>query len=194
MPRSFQCVFSLSSICGSLNTIIRWLEPIRWSRGYWVKVMHKTLLRIWLVFWVLTLPLIHIHPEADHAHGASDHVHGGTYHSILVNTPVHAHQDHSQEEHHHDGFFFLGDVSQAPHSHSHPPYDFEEDTYGFSVIKPSIVLESENPEFSHDLVVGAHAEILIVPRDLATSFSLAKIHFSILPTNVSSRAPPILLI
>ena len=72
-----------------------------------MKDMHKTLLRIWLVIWVITLPLVHIHPEADHAHAKSGHVHGGTYHSILVNTPVHAHQGHDQEEHHHDGFLFL---------------------------------------------------------------------------------------
>ncbi len=70
-----------------------------------MKHMHKTLLRLWLVIWVLTLPLVHIHPEADHAHEKLGHIHGGSYHSILVNTPVHAHQDHDQEEHHHDGFF-----------------------------------------------------------------------------------------
>lgn len=158
-----------------------------------MKDMHKTLLRLWLVIWVITLPLIHIHPEADHAHGMSDHVHGGTYHSILVNTPVHAHQGHDQEEHHHDGFFFLGDVSQAPHSSSHPPYDFSEATYGFSVIKPSFVLESEKLQSAYDLVVAAHAEFLNVPSDSKTSFTLTKTHFSDLPINLSSRAPPVLL-
>ncbi len=157
-----------------------------------MKFMYKTLLRVWLVIWVLTLPLVHIHPEADHAHGASDHVHGGTYHSILVSTPVHAHQGYDQDGHHHDGFFFLGNDSEPSHSAPHPPYDFEEATYGFSVIKPSLVLESENAEFSHDLVVAHHAEILSVPCDLTKSLTLTKRQFSILPTNVSSRAPPIL--
>ncbi len=153
--------------------------------------MYKTFLRIWLVVWVLTLPLVHIHPEADHAHGESGHLHGGTYHSILVNTPVHAHQGYPQEDHHHDGFFSLDDGSGTSHSESHPPYDFEEATYGFSVIKPSLVLESENAEFSHDLVVAHHAEILSVPCDLTKSLSLPRIHFSILSTNVASRAPPV---
>lgn len=159
-----------------------------------MKNLHKTLLRLWLIVWVITLPLVHIHPEADHAHGKSAHVYGGTYHSILVNTPVHAHQGHDQEEHHHDGFFFLGDISEASHSPSHPPYDFEEATYGFSVIKPSLVLESENSEFSYDLVVASHTEIFNVPSDLTKSFSFSKSHFSILPANVSSRAPPVFLI
>ncbi len=157
-----------------------------------MKNMHKTLLRIWLILWVVTLPLVHIHPEADHVHGMSGHVHGGSYHSILVNTPVHAHQGYSQEEHHHDGFFFSGNDSEPSHSSSHPSYDFEEATYGFSVIKPSLVLESENAAFSHDLVVANHAEILNVSCDLTKSFSPPNIHSSILLTNGSSRAPPVL--
>ncbi len=157
-----------------------------------MKDLHKIVLRIWLVIWVITLPLVHIHPEADHAYGMSGYVHGGSYHSILVNTPVHAHQGYDQDGHHHDGFFFLGNDSDASHSAPHPPYDFEEATYFFSVIKPSLVLESENAEFSYDLVVAAHAEILIVPRDLATSFTNAIRHFSVFPQNISSRAPPIL--
>ncbi len=158
-----------------------------------MKNLHKTLLRLWLIVWVLTLPLVHIHPEADHAHGKSAHVHGGTYHSILVNTPVHVHEGHDHDEHHHDGFFSPGDTAGSSHSSSHPPYDFEEATYGFSVIKPSLVLESENVELSHDLVVANHAEILILPYALTKSYSLPSMHFSILPTNVSSRAPPVLL-
>ena len=154
--------------------------------------MHKTLLRIWLVIWVITLPLIHIHPEADHAHGMSGHVHGGTYHSILVNTPVYAHQGYDQEEHHHDGFFFLGEEFEPSHSPSHPPYDFEEATYGFSVIKPSIVLESEKSQVTHDVVVASHPELLNISSDSKTSFTRTKSHLSILPKNVSPRAPPVL--
>ena len=157
-----------------------------------MKNLHKTLLRLWLILWVVTLPLVHIHPEADHVHGMSGHVHGGSYHSILVSTPVHAHKGYNQEGHHHHGFFSLGNDSDPSHSSPHPPYDFEEATYGFSVIKPSLVLESENAEFSHDLVVAVHTEILIVPYAFTKSFSLPIILFSILPTNVSSRAPPVL--
>ncbi len=159
-----------------------------------MKSMHKTLLRVWLVLWVITLPLVHIHPEADHAHEMSGHVHGGSYHSILVSTPVHAHKGYDQEGHQHDGFFFLGNDSDPSHSSPHPPYDFEEATYGFSVIKPSLVLESDNAEFSHDLVVAEHAEILTVPSHLVTSSSHPQSHYSILATNISSRAPPFLLI
>lgn len=154
--------------------------------------MHKTLLRLWLVIWVLTLPLIHIHPEIDHAHGMSGHLHGGTYHSILVSTPVHAHQGYDQEEHHHDGFFSPGDPFEPTQDPLHPFHGFEEATYGFSVIKPSIVLESEKSQYAYDLVVAAHAELLNVPSDSKTSFTPPKNRFSILPITLSPRAPPFL--
>ena len=157
-----------------------------------MKDMHKTLLRVWLVLWVITLPLIHIHPEADHAHGMSGHVHGGTYHSILVNTPVHAHQGYDQEEHHHDGFFFVGDGFESTQAPLHASHGFEETTYGFSIIKPSIILESEKSQVSHDVVVTDHVEPLSTPGVSNQSFTPTKRLVLILPKTLSPRAPPVL--
>ena len=154
--------------------------------------MHKILLRLWLVLWVITLPLIHIHPEVDHAHGMTGHIHGGTYHSILVNTPVHAHQGHEQEEHHHDGFFSPGEQLDPSDSPLHPFHGFEEATYSFSIIKPSIVRQSEKSQYSQDLVVATSIEFLNPPSESKTSLSPKKRHFLILPKNVSPRAPPVL--
>lgn len=37
----------------------------------------------WLSVWMLAVPLVHIHPEADHRHGATDHRHGGTVHTVF---------------------------------------------------------------------------------------------------------------
>lgn len=37
----------------------------------------------WLTVWLLAMPLVHIHPEADHRHGRADHVHGGQFHTLL---------------------------------------------------------------------------------------------------------------
>ena len=123
----------------------------------------------------------------------SEHVHGGTYHSILVNTPVHARQDHDQEEHHHhDGFFLAGDGLGASHSTSHPPHDFEEATYGFSVIKSSIVLESEKSQVSYDMVVTDHVGPSNMTGTATPIVTPRKRHFSILPTTTSPRAPPVL--
>ena len=157
-----------------------------------MKDIRKIVLRVWLVIWVLALPLVHIHPEVDHAHGMSSHLHRGTYHSILLKTPVRAHQDH--EQHHHDGFFFQGEGFRSAQSPLHPHHGFEEATYDFSILKPSIALESEKSEFSHDLVLTDNVEPLSTLGALRSNFTLAKRHFIILPKTLSPRAPPILSI
>lgn len=36
----------------------------------------------WLILWVLALPLIHVHPEADHRHGQPSHSHTGLPHAV----------------------------------------------------------------------------------------------------------------
>ena len=159
-----------------------------------MKEMRNTFLRLWLIAWVITLPLVHIHPEANHAHGMSGHVHGGTYHSILVNTPVHAHQGYDQEEHHHDGFFFVGDGFESTQAPLHASHGFEEATYGFSIIKPSIILESEKSQVSHDVVVTDYVEPLSTPGVSTPNFAPKKRRFSILPKTLSPRAPPVLSI
>ena len=151
--------------------------------------MHKTLLRLWLVIWVITLPLVHIHPDADHAHGMSGHIHGGTYHTILLNAPVSDHQDH--EQHHHDDFFSPGDSfgpSQAP---SPPLHGFEEATYGFSVIKSSIDPASEKSVFPNVLVSIDNVEPLSAPGVSNLNFTPTKKLVSILPKTLSPRAPPV---
>lgn len=38
---------------------------------------------VWSSLWMLAVPLVHIHPEADHHHGAADHWHGGTVHTVF---------------------------------------------------------------------------------------------------------------
>lgn len=37
----------------------------------------------WVAVWMLAVPLVHIHPEADHHHGEAGHVHGGTVHTVF---------------------------------------------------------------------------------------------------------------
>jgi hypothetical protein len=154
--------------------------------------MRKILLRIWLVIWVITLPLVHIHPDADHAHGRPGHVHGGTYHSILIKSPVSAHHDHQLYDHH-DSFSHEDtiDRSLAP---SYPLHSFEDLTYGFSVLKPSIDSESEKSDILHDGVVIAHHEPWLNPTVLTPNASSPTRLFSILFNSLSPRAPPVILI
>jgi hypothetical protein len=122
----------------------------------------------------------------------SGHIHGGTYHSILVNTPVHSHQGH--KKHHHDDVFFPGNAFGPSQSPLYPPNSFEEATYGFSVIKPSIVLESEKSQFSSDVVVTGTVEPFCTPGTSKPNFTPKKRFFSLLPNTLSPRAPPVLLL
>jgi len=152
-----------------------------------VKDMRKTLLRIWLIIWVVTLPLVHIHPEADHAHGMPGHVHGGTYHTVLSGTPICAYQDH---QHHHDSFS-SGETFGPTHAPSHQSHGFEHSTYGFSVLTSSIDLQLQQSEFLNDGVV---IYALGVPCVSMPDISPRKNLFSILPNTLSARAPPVLSI
>ncbi len=43
----------------------------------------RTVIPAWLMLWMVAVPLVHVHPEADHRHGNSGHVHGGTIHTVL---------------------------------------------------------------------------------------------------------------
>ena len=45
--------------------------------------MSRRSLPVWLSFWMLAVPLVHVHPDADHRHGISDHLHGGTVHTVF---------------------------------------------------------------------------------------------------------------
>lgn len=49
------------------------------SNSSWFHVAVLT----WAALWMLTAPLVHIHPEADHRHGDPGHVHGGTVHTVF---------------------------------------------------------------------------------------------------------------
>lgn len=37
---------------------------------------------VWLILWMLAIPLIHVHPDADH-HGLDGRDHGGVFHTIF---------------------------------------------------------------------------------------------------------------
>ncbi len=43
----------------------------------------RILILPWLTLWIMVVPLVHVHPEADHRHGNADHVHGGTIHTVF---------------------------------------------------------------------------------------------------------------
>ena len=95
--------------------------------------MVKSISCIWLVLWLVAIPLIHVHPEADHAHGAQDHKHGGLFHSVLS-------QDLACEFHnHHSDNTPLSEkiVEGLLHCHHAHAHQLTHDEIGFSLLSGS---------------------------------------------------------
>lgn len=45
-------------------------------------VLRKAVL-LWVMLWMVAIPLVHIHPETDHRHGDIGHTHGGVAHTVF---------------------------------------------------------------------------------------------------------------
>lgn len=144
----------------------------------------------WLVIWVLWLPLVHIHPEADHAHGMSGHVHGGTFHTVLSSEPICAYEDH---QHHHESFL-PGEPFGTPDSSSHLPHGLEHSTYSFSVLTSSIdpIHEEQATNFTSDAVAVREAEARWFSCVSTMGLSSPNTAFSVVTHPSSPRAPPVL--
>jgi len=41
------------------------------------------MLYVWIIAWLLAVPLVHMHPETEQHHGEVGHIHGGTFHSVF---------------------------------------------------------------------------------------------------------------
>jgi hypothetical protein len=85
----------------------------------------RVVLVVWVILWMLMVPLFHVHPEADHRHGSANHVHGGIVHSVFSpdlacehTTRIH---DLSCLEADHQHFQASGHVG---HALSHPEIEF----------------------------------------------------------------------
>jgi hypothetical protein len=152
--------------------------------------MVHVVLKTWLILWVIGLPLVHIHPEADHAHGMPGHVHGGTFHTVLSSTPTCAYEDHQ----HHHGSFSSEEAFPSPDSPMHPPHGLEHATLTFSVLNSSIdsILEGSVSFPTSDGVVTCETEIPNLSFVSAIDASPSATPFSILANAISPRAPPIL--
>ena len=146
----------------------------------WSRVM----VVVWASLWMLAVPLVHIHPEADHRHGAADHLHGGTVHTVFSpKLPCEfLVYDHAS---------VAGDESRCPlHLIAHPPHGLEH--FAIDVVLAS----SAEPQVGKGtaLDVAAHLSHAPPPARFAAGWqpqpgpSLTNLF---LTTSLSSRAPPL---
>jgi len=143
----------------------------------------RTIPVLWLILWMLVIPLIHVHPDADH-HGIPDHVHGGVFHTVFS-------QDLDGEYGHHGHepdppviqppvLPFLGATADLL---SHPEM-------GFSFLSSSPDRPSAKP-VSADVLV-AEADLSLPTRSgylLRQDVLLVPI-LGLLANDLSARAPP----
>lgn len=145
------------------------------------------------MLWVICLPLVHIHPEADHAHGMAGHSHGGTFHTVISSDPICVYEDH---RHHHDSFAH-GEPLETSDSSSHPLHGLEHADYGFSVLNSSLTPIGDG-NVSDVTGVDLTASAIEVPTVSGVSsipiFSLSNTSASILVRSLSPRAPPFRLL
>ena len=97
---------------------------------------------IWLVLWLVSIPLVHIHPEADHAHGTQKHKHGGIFHSVLskdLACEFHSHTSYSPPSLEKNSRGFL----HCEHADAHL---LNHDEIGFSLLSSSSNDSSQSHE------------------------------------------------
>lgn len=96
---------------------------------------------------MLLVPLVHVHPEADHRHGEAGHVHGGTVHTVW-SPDLDCEFDHYRE--HDRGGASFQDASSARTQLSHPGDGHSEFTF-------SLLSDSSDRRQIHSLLLQAHA-------------------------------------
>jgi hypothetical protein len=140
---------------------------------------------LWGIFWTISLPFFHIHPEADHHHGEVGHQHGGIAHTVFSTDlgceyTVTAHDRVSEDSRHQ----YLH-PTQPTHAFDHPEIEF------------TLLSEPTDRSLDRSGVTGsALPEIAIAPPQ--QTLSQAFLSPLILPvaqyvvTGAPPRAPPVL--
>jgi hypothetical protein len=144
----------------------------------------RVVVLVWASLWMLAVPLVHIHPEADHRHGAADHNHGGTVHTVFS-------QDLPCE------FSTYNHASVADEESRCPLHLIAQPTHGFEHFEIDFVLASSaEPRVGKGttLDVAAHFSHAPPPTRLHAVWqpqprpSLTNLF---LTSSLSSRAPPL---
>jgi hypothetical protein len=146
---------------------------------HWRLLLNPTLL--WLALWMLAVPWVHVHPEADHGHGEAGHVHGGVSHTVFsTDLPC----EYGSIHQHRAGHTVLP-VEHSAHYSSHAELTF-------SVLTPST--DEWSLRFAGFVALAARTEADSSEPRLPTTEILTPLGpISVLLTDtLSPRAPPIL--
>jgi len=138
--------------------------------------LYRRMVMMWLAVWMLAVPLVHVHPEADHQHGQASHFHGGMTHSVFsADLPCEYH---------------AASPSHAPSFSDQATHEFDHPEIGFSLLTSSPDWNVGKPVL-HDTVFGETSHVFLGPDSnfiaVAPSESAVSV---VLPPYLSTRAPP----
>jgi hypothetical protein len=138
---------------------------------------------LWLVLWMLAVPLVHVHPEADHHHGEAGHGHGGLPHTVFsADLPC----EYGSIHQHEGAGRVVSPVEHAAHTGSHTEL-------AFSLLTPST--DEWSLHYAGPIASAIHTQAdSPEPRQPRTNVLTLPGPISVLLTDtLSPRAPPILV-
>ena len=146
-------------------------------------------LRGWAVCWMLVVPLIHIHPEADRHHGEAGHIHGGTVHTVFSRD-----LDGEFDNHYDTREGFIHSTPNRVTFTGQPARASEFSEVGFSFLSDSTDRKLPKPLFFHGVITQSSAiHVVTPPVSIGIDTVLLSPH-TVLTRHISSRAPPSLLV
>ena len=138
----------------------------------------------WLILWMLAIPLIHVHPDADEHHGITGHDHGGVFHTVFSQDldGEYGHHAHAHDEPviQPSVLPFLGAAAGLL---SHPEI-------GFSFLSSSPDQPSVKQALSHAVLAELDLSLPTRPGFLTRRAMFPAPILLLLAHDLSSRAPP----
>ena len=138
----------------------------------------------WLILWMLAIPLIHVHPDADEHHGIAGHDHGGVFHTVFSQD---LEGEYGHHAHAHDApviqpsvLPFLGAAAGLL---SHPEI-------GFSFLSSSPDHQSVKQPLSHALLAEVDLSLPTRSGFLTRRAMFPAPILLLLAHDLSGRAPP----
>jgi hypothetical protein len=141
----------------------------------------------WLTAWMLAVPLVHVHPEADHHHDQLGHVHGGASHTVFSSDlPCEFASREGQAA------ASQKDVSRQPLQIGPSTHALDHPEIAFSLLASSGDRSGGKPIVVAASTWGAEGDIVLFPsafHDLSADTAHPSV---LLSAALSTRAPPVL--
>lgn len=107
---------------------------------------------LWGILWTVSLPLFHIHPEADHHHGELGHHHGGLAHTVFSSDLGCEYGTGVHNQVPEDGGYHYLHSTEPHHAFNHAEIEF------------TLLSESTDRSLDKSTVIGSALPEIAIPR------------------------------